>query len=111
MNSTAIICATYGVFISSIGADGNRLSGQSWRITTDWRVTEAQDVAVDPNAPAQVYLGLAYESGTGVERDDAQAAVWFRRAADANDSDGPMAPGDSNLIHSHPIMNDHGFIP
>lgn len=34
--------------------------GQSWRITTDWRVTEAQDIAVDPNAPSHVYIATAY---------------------------------------------------
>jgi photosystem II stability/assembly factor-like uncharacterized protein len=34
--------------------------GKSWRITTDWRVTEAQAIAVDPNAPQHVYLATAY---------------------------------------------------
>ena len=45
--------------------------GASWRIVTDWRVTEVQDVAVDPNAPANVYLGSAY-------------GVW--RSADGGDT-------------------------
>ena len=34
--------------------------GHSWRIVTDWRVTEVQDVALDPHAPEAVYLGTAY---------------------------------------------------
>jgi TPR repeat protein len=31
---------------------------------------------------AQVVIGLAYESGTGVSRDPAEAVRWYRRAAD-----------------------------
>jgi len=34
--------------------------GKSWRVTTDWRVTETQDICVDPNAPQDVYLATAY---------------------------------------------------
>ena len=37
-----------------------RDGGASWRITTDWEVTESQDVAVDPNAPDEVYVATAY---------------------------------------------------
>ena len=46
--------------------------GQSWRITTGWRVTEAQDVALDPNAPEHVYLATAY----GLWRTDDGGATW-----------------------------------
>jgi TPR repeat protein len=34
------------------------------------------------NAKAQNYLGLLYDDGLGVPRNDAQAVVWYRRAAD-----------------------------
>ncbi|MDP2258696.1 MAG: tetratricopeptide repeat protein [Caulobacter sp.] len=36
---------------------------------------------------AQYYLGLMYEKGRGVTRDDAEAAQWFRRAADQGHAD------------------------
>lgn len=32
--------------------------GRHWRICNDWSMTEARDVAVDPNAPDHVYLAL-----------------------------------------------------
>lgn len=31
---------------------------------------------------AQYYLGICYSDGTGVPRDAAEAALWWRRAAD-----------------------------
>jgi hypothetical protein len=36
-------------------------------------------------APAQYYLGEAFEFGNGVPRDDVKAAGWYRSAADQND--------------------------
>lgn len=49
-----------------------RDGGASWRVTTDWRVTEAQDVDVDPNAPQNIYAGTAY----GVWHSDDGAETW-----------------------------------
>ncbi|MBV8191286.1 MAG: SEL1-like repeat protein, partial [Alphaproteobacteria bacterium] len=34
------------------------------------------------NAKAQNYLGVLYDDGMGVPRDDAQAVAWYRKAAD-----------------------------
>jgi photosystem II stability/assembly factor-like uncharacterized protein len=34
--------------------------GASWRVTTDWRVTEVLDVALDPFSPGSVYAATAY---------------------------------------------------
>lgn len=34
------------------------------------------------NAKAQNYLGVLYDNGYGVRRDDAQAVAWYRKAAD-----------------------------
>jgi len=34
--------------------------GKDWRITTDWRITEVQTVAVDPANPMIVYAGTPY---------------------------------------------------
>jgi len=44
--------------------------GRHWRICNDWDMTEARDVAVDPNAPDQVYLALP--DGIAVSTDRAQ---------------------------------------
>ena len=35
---------------------------------------------------AQFNLGLSYDTGTGVPQDPAEAARWFRRAADQGDA-------------------------
>ncbi len=49
-----------------------RDGGASWRLTTDWEVTESQDVAVDPSAPAHVYVATAY----GVWRSADGGQTW-----------------------------------
>lgn len=54
------------------GALRSRDGGKSWRITTDWRVTEAQDIQVDPHAPAHIYLATAY----GIWRSANGADTW-----------------------------------
>ena len=38
--------------------------------------------ADDGNAKAQLFLGLMYETGTGVPKDDQQAVAWSRKAAE-----------------------------
>jgi len=47
--------------------------GKSWRMCNDWTLTEARDVAVDPNAPDTVYLGVT--DGVVVSTDRAQTLV------------------------------------
>jgi photosystem II stability/assembly factor-like uncharacterized protein len=46
-------------------------------MTTDWRVTETQDIAVDPNAPEHVYLATAY----GVWRTSDRGETWTESSA------------------------------
>lgn len=46
--------------------------GASWKVVTDWRITEVLDVAVAPTAPTQVYLATAY----GVWRSPDQGETW-----------------------------------
>ena len=38
-------------------------------------------------APAQVNLGLAYDSGKGVKKDDEKAVDWYKKAAEQGDAD------------------------
>jgi photosystem II stability/assembly factor-like uncharacterized protein len=49
--------------------------GETWRVVTDWRMTEILDVAVDPNAPAHVYAATAY----GVWRSTDRGETWTER--------------------------------
>jgi photosystem II stability/assembly factor-like uncharacterized protein len=62
---TLFIAASNGALRSYDG-------GESWRITTDWRVTEVMDVDLDPQNPQRVYIGTAY----GVWRSYDQGATW-----------------------------------
>lgn len=52
-------------------ADG----GRSWRITTDWDMTELLDVSVDSHQPDHIYIGLP--DGIGFSPD--QGRTWTRR--------------------------------
>jgi photosystem II stability/assembly factor-like uncharacterized protein len=52
-------------------------AGRTWRIVTDWTMTEAKDIAADPGAPGHVYVGLP--DGIGVSRDHGQ--TWTRMDA------------------------------
>ena len=47
-------------------------NGASWKVTTDWKMTEVLDVAVDPNAQTHVYAATAY----GVWRSPDKGATW-----------------------------------
>ena len=46
--------------------------GTTWRIATDWRVTEAQAIAIDPTTPEHAYLATAY----GIWRSWDGGASW-----------------------------------
>jgi hypothetical protein len=59
----------------------------------------AQTAGIDPlvldkaksgDTASQVLVGESYASGSGVERDLKQAAVWYRRAADKGDVGGEV---------------------
>ncbi len=47
--------------------------GNSWRITTDWRVTEVLDVVMNPHNPDHVFIASAY----GVWRTIDRGETWF----------------------------------
>jgi TPR repeat protein len=46
------------------------------------------------DANAMTHLGLMYETGEGVPRDDAQAVSWYRKAADAGEMVAMYGLGD-----------------
>lgn len=48
--------------------------GKTWRILTDWQMTEAKGLAVDPHEPDHLYAGLP--DGVGVSRDHGR--TWQR---------------------------------
>lgn len=50
------------------------------------------------NALAQLKLARAYQAGTGVSRDYALAAMWYRRAAEQGNSDAQDSLGQKYLI-------------
>ena len=47
---------------------------------------EWRPLAETGNRDAQFNLGLLYENGLGVARDDAEALAWYRRAAERGDA-------------------------
>ncbi len=79
-----------GVIWASAGNGGMRSldGGKSWRITTDWRVTESQNISIDVEDRDHVYLATAYgiwltrdggetwaEANTGFAKKYTQAVV------------------------------------
>ena len=58
----------------------------SWPITSSFAqipsLSETRVKAEQGNAEAQHNLGVMYEKGLGVAKDDVQAVQWYRKAAD-----------------------------
>lgn len=67
--------ATSGTWVLAGGNGALRSDdgGESWKITTGWRVTEAQHVAVDQLEPNLVYLATSY----GVWRSLDDGRTWY----------------------------------
>ena len=59
-----------------------RLSTQAGEVDRKFEDTKAK--AEKGDAIAQWSLGTAYHKGEGVTKDDAEAAKWFRKAAEQN---------------------------
>jgi len=53
-----------------------------------------QQLAEDGNAEAQLDLGKAYAEGHGVSRDDARAAIWYRKAALQGNAEAQLRLGE-----------------
>lgn len=60
-----------------------------------WRVLAERGMAV-----AQNNLGVMYNKGHGVPKDDAQAMAWYTKAAEQGDAD-----GNANLCSMHIVRN------
>ncbi|MEZ5278367.1 MAG: hypothetical protein R3F07_18440 [Opitutaceae bacterium] len=56
------------------GVLGSRDNGATWRILTSWDMTEPKDIAIDPNQPDHLYIGLP--DGIGVSHDAGE--TWTR---------------------------------
>lgn len=66
------------LFVGALdGVLRSRDRGRTWRILTDWRMTEPHVVAFDPQAPETLYAGLP--DGIGVSTDRGQS---WRRMSD-----------------------------
>ena len=62
------------------------VSGVAWAQTpADIAALRVQANAGD--ADAQTSLAIAYFNGEGIPQDDAQAMLWFRKAAEQGDAD------------------------
>jgi TPR repeat protein len=66
-----------------------------WRATGDGEDFPAalRRLADGGNAHVMYHLGRMYAAGSGVARDDGEAARWYRRAADAGNVNGTAALG------------------
>jgi TPR repeat protein len=64
--------------------------GKRSSFSFDYRYDGCRALCVRANTEALLALGLKYKNGEGVPQDDAQAAVWFRKAAELGNSDAQM---------------------
>lgn len=76
LGDTLVVAQGNGVHLSTDG-------GRSWRIVTDWRVTEVQDVTADPGAPGRLFAATPY----GVFRSDDLGASWREASAGLDSPD------------------------
>jgi photosystem II stability/assembly factor-like uncharacterized protein len=63
------------LFVAALdGVLRSRDRGQTWRIMTDWRMTEPHVVAFDPSHPEHLYAGLP----DGIARSEDRGQTWRR---------------------------------
>ena len=66
---------------------------------------EYSAAAAEGDLAAYSGLGMLYEHGFGVAKDESQAAVWFRKAADRGSADGESNLGTMYLM-GHGVPQD-----
>jgi len=65
-----------------------------------------QPLAEEGNPAAESGLGILYENGFAVEKDPAQAVVWFRKAAEQNDAEAEYRLGERYVQGSGGLPHD-----
>ena len=98
-NLTATLCLTLAVLLGSTGvswsADFQKgvaayKSGDYATALREWK-----PLAEQGDATAQSNLGLMYQKGKGVPKDNKEAVKWSRKAADQGNADAQIYLGDA----------------
>jgi TPR repeat protein len=90
----AILVASIALVLMATGLPLGWMVASAWwnhRISALVDAVRAAAEAGDPGD--QLVLGRLYETGRGVEHNDAKALLWYRRAADHGDADAEDAVG------------------
>ena len=83
-------------------------AGQSWKLTTDWRITEAQAIAISPDDPRRLFLATAFglwrstDSGESWRQSDAgiQKKFFSTIKPDRGTSGRLLAAGEGGIFFS-----------
>lgn len=67
---------------NDIGIQSSSYAAAPVNIDESAKVTQYFKAAEQGDIKAQVDLGMAYEKGKGITKDETQAALWFRKAAE-----------------------------
>ena len=81
--SLHLVAGCAGTAYISLGYPGRQDAATAYRrgdYATALRIT--QPLAEQGNPSAQYDLGVLYEKGRGVAKDEVEAATWYRKAAD-----------------------------
>jgi len=89
----ALLIFAGGICLATTPAPKERVEGSANHMT----VTELLVAAPGGNVEAQYKLGMDYLLGTGIERDNFEAAHWFQRAAGKGNHDSESALGTMYL--------------
>ena len=91
LRCTAVAVGSDAIFLGA-GNGVSRWDGAAWRVTTDWRVTEVLDLAIDPFAPSTLLAATAY----GVDRTLDAGESWTRLPAPGPHTNATFT---SSLVH------------
>lgn len=77
---------------------------------------ELKDEAENGDMESQYHLAICYQSGSGIKKDEKQAALWFMRAAAQGHAEAKailemmkLYTGDSSLIHEVSVPDKAAF--
>jgi len=83
MKATFLALLAFSLCLSSVGADKDK------PLPKDFKSLKA--LAEKGDAIAQYNLGVMYDEGKGVEKDEKEAVKWYRKAAEQGDDDAKAA--------------------